>query len=437
MENIVNYQKQNTVQNKPYKYLCLLCASIVPLLVTGPFLPDLLVSLTSLWFIYYTLKNKIYYIYQNKFFYFFISFCIVCIISSLLSDDILLSFESSLFYFRIGILALLISYLIEKNQDILNYFYYFFIITFSVLVIDGYYQFINGVNLFGQKLQFVGGSPRVSSLFGDETVMDSYLARLFPLLFALFIKRENKTKFEVYFIAFLFICIDILIYLGGGRTSFMFLNLSTVFIILFIDNFKKFRIITFIISLALITILTLNDNRLLNRYVKFTAQQIGLTETSSKKYIFSQSHDSHIRTAYNMFLDQPILGVGPKLFRVKCKDTKYLHDVVGCSTHPHNFYVQLLAETGIIGFSFLFGTLIYFIYQMIKFIKYKYINKRLIFSDYQICLLSCLLITIWPFSPNGSFFNNLLMIFYSLHIGFLNNKILIDNKIDDILSTDN
>jgi O-antigen ligase len=202
----------------------------------------------------------------------------------------------------------------------------------------------------------------------------------------------------------------------------MFLNLSTVFIILFIDNFKKFRIITFIISLALITILTLNDNRLLNRYVKFTAEQIGLTETNNKKYIFSQSHDSHIRTAYNMFLDQPILGVGPKLFRVKCKDTKYLHDVHGCSTHPHNFYVQLLGETGVIGFSFLFGTLIYFIYQTVKFIKYKYINKKIIFSDYQICLLSCLLITIWPFSPNGSFFNNLLMIFYSLHIGFLKKK---------------
>ena len=368
----------------PYKYLCLLCASIVPLMVTGPFLPDLLVSLTSLWFIYYTVKKKLYYIYQNKFFYIFIAFCIVCITSSLLSDDILLSFESSLFYFRIGIFALLISYLIEKNENILNYFYYFFIITFSVLVIDGYYQFVNGVNLFGQKLQFVGSSPRVSSLFGDETVMDSYLARLFPLLFALFIKRENKTNFEVYFIALLFICIDILIYLGGGRTSFVFLNLSTVFIILFIDNFKKFRIITFIISLALITILTLNDNRLLNRYVKFTTDQMGLTETSNKKYIFSQGHDSHIKTAYNMFLDQPILGVGPKLFRVKCNEKKYQEGTNPCATHPHNFYVQLLAETGIIGFSFLFGTLVYFIYQTVKFIKYKYINKKIIFSDYQI-----------------------------------------------------
>ena len=52
--------------------------------------------------------------------------------------------------------------------------------------------------------------------------MDSFLARLFPLLFALFIIKKNKRVFEIYFIATLFICIDILIFLGGGRTSFFF-----------------------------------------------------------------------------------------------------------------------------------------------------------------------------------------------------------------------
>ena len=138
----------------------------------------------------------------------------------------------------------------------------------------------------------------------------------------------------------------------------MFLNLSTIFIILFISQFKKFRIITFVISLALITIITLSDNRLFHRYVTFTAEQIGISETSNKKYIFSQVHDSHIRTAYKMFLDQPVIGVGPKLFRVKCKEKKYQVGIFPCSTHPHNFYVQLLAETGIIGFSFLFGLII-------------------------------------------------------------------------------
>ena len=35
-----------------------------------------------------------------------------------------------------------------------------------------------------------------------------------------------------------------------------------------------------------------------------------------------------------------------------------------CQTHPHNFYVQLLAETGIIGFLFLFSALVMFYMQL-------------------------------------------------------------------------
>ena len=38
--------------------ICIACASIVPLLVTGPFLPDLLLSVLSLWFLYYALNNE-------------------------------------------------------------------------------------------------------------------------------------------------------------------------------------------------------------------------------------------------------------------------------------------------------------------------------------------------------------------------------------------
>ena len=58
-----------------------------------------------------------------------------------------------------------------------------------------------------------------------------------------------------------------------------------------------------------------------------------------------------IKTAFNMFLDKPILGHGPKMFRVICKNEKYQVGIKPCDTHPHNFYIQLLAETGIIGFS--------------------------------------------------------------------------------------
>ena len=119
-----------------------------------------------------------------------------------------------------------------------------------------------------------------------------------------------------------------------------------------------------------------------------------------------------------MFLDKPLLGHGPKLFRLKCSNPKYATGNKPCDTHPHNFYIQLLAETGIIGFLFLIGILIYLSYLMIKNTWNNFLNKQALLTNYQICLLSGLLITLWPLSPNGSFFNNYLMIVYSLQIGF-------------------
>jgi len=409
------FAKQNPVF---LKIISIICACLVPLLVTGPFLPDLVVSSLSLWFVYYTLKNKIYNIYQNIYFYFFIGFWAVCILSSLLSSDILLSIKASLFYVRIGVFALLISYLIDQNKKILDYFYYAFLITFTALIIDGYFQYFTGSNMFGYKIH----GMRVSSFFGKELILGSYLARLFPLLFALFVARVNKHFLEIYFVSVLFILIDLLIFLAGERASFIFLNISTIFIILFIKQHKWLRLGLFILSFIIITFLTLNSPKLFERYVQSPIDSMGLD--GKEKYFFTESHDFLFRTAWNMFLDKPILGHGPKLFRIKCEEPKYAQKIIfNCHPHPHNFYIQLLAETGIIGFSFLAGLFIYFIYLTFRHVKEYFKYKRAWFTDYQVCLLAGLLITIWPFSTNGNIFTNNLMLFYGLQMGFFRRNI--------------
>lgn len=404
------------------KYISILCACLVPLLVTGPFLPNLIVSFLSLWFLYYSLKNKIYKIYKNVYFYFFIAFCLVCILSSILSDNIFTSLRSSLFYVRIGVFALLISYLIDQNKKILNYFYYAFLVTFSSLVIDGYFQFFQGVNLFGFK---IGENYRVSSFFGDELILGSYLSRLYPLFFAIFIVRSNKSWLEIIFASILFILIDVLIFFSGERASFVLFNLSTIFVIIFISNYKWLRIGLFTFSLFIITILLTKDEKLYDRYITSPKRSFGLDSSVSQRYFFSPGHDSLIRTSWKMFLDKPILGQGPKLYQIKSYDPKYLTGISPHHPHPHNFYVQLLAETGIIGFLFLAGLFYYFIYVTIKHVYVYFIYKKKWLSDYQVCLLSGLLITIWPLTTNGSIFSSHLMLFYSLQIGFFKKNIKI------------
>ena len=106
------------------------------------------------------------------------------------------------------------------------------------------------------------------------------------------------------------------------------------------------------------------------------------------------------------------------MFRLLCKDPKYAVGINPCSTHPHNFYIQLLAETGIMGFLFLFSALVYVTYTALRQFKSIILKEKRPLSDYQVCLLAGILITVWPLTTNGNFFNNWLMITYSLPVGF-------------------
>jgi O-antigen ligase len=232
---------------------------------------------------------------------------------------------------------------------------------------------------------------------------------------------KEKKKLELYFMIFFFTLLTGLVLISGERAAFFLYVLSFIFIIFFIKGCIKLRILLSVSSLVVIIIIFSSFDQVKNRMLSDPTSTI-------TKSTFTSAHASLIRTAYNMFLDKALVGHGPKMFRVICKDEKYKLGEYLCSTHPHNFYAQLLAETGIIGFSFLFSGFAYVLYCAYRQFKSIVLRQRGYLTNYQVCLLAGILITVWPITTNGNFFHNWLMIVYSLPVGFYLHSIYGKNR---------
>ena len=50
------------------------------------------------------------------------------------------------------------------------------------------------------------------------------------------------------------------------------------------------------------------------------------------------------------FQEAPLFGIGPGNLRLLCDDIIAGSSLYDCHPHPHNFYLQMLGEAGIIGF---------------------------------------------------------------------------------------
>ena len=407
----------STVKLPFINHISFLCALQIPLLVSGPFLSDLMLSILSIFFLIFCIRNNYYDKFKNIYFIIFATFCIIIIISSLLSNYVYFSLKSSLFYIRIGVFALLISYLIDNNKKILNYFYYSFIFTYAILICDGYYQYFQGENIIGIELYH---KSRVSSFFGDELILGSFLSRTLPLFLALFFIKEKKL-IEIYFFPIFLILIFILIIFAGERASLLFLLLSFFLILTLISKYKKIRVILFTLFVISSSVLFISNDKIYDRYINSTIDSIGLNQ--KKINLFSPEHESLFLTAWNIFLDNPILGSGPKTFRFECQNPEYAKGIMPCQTHPHNFYLQVLAETGISGFLFLIGTFFFTIFSLIRHFFIKIFKNQVTLTNYQICLFVGLFITVWPITTNGNIFTNYLMIMYGLQIGFFRKKV--------------
>ncbi len=405
------------------RYISYLFYLLPAILVTGPFLSNLAVSIIAIYFIFISIKNKLWVYYKNTFTLIFVIFYTYLLFTSILSLYSWQAFESSLFYFRFLFFSLCCFYLIKNNNKFLKNFTFFLLLTILIVALDGLIQYFLGFNVLGYEYN----GRRVSGFFNDELVLGSFLSRLFPLVFALIIILDFKIKYKILISISLFILVDVLVFLSGERTAFFYTTLTCIMLIIFMNKFKLIRLVTFVISLILITAISLNYSSVKERMIDNTILQMGLEE-NKRTYIFSWKHHNIYVNSIKMTQDSPLIGHGPKSYRNICLKGKY--NSVHCSTHSHNTYLQLLVETGIIGFFIVFSIFLYLTYVLVKkfFGQFRNIKDTTI-SDYQVCLIITMFISLWPLAPSMNFFGSWISIIYFLPVGFYlasNNKVIIN-----------
>ena len=320
---------------------------------------------------------------------------------------------SAIVYFRHGFFFIALVALLNTDQKFIRYFFYSILICFLILILDGFYQYFNGKNIIGLETP---DKNRVSSFFHEEMILGSYLSRLWPIFFGLSIFIIKQKKMATYLCILIIILSYVLIFLSGDRAAFFNVNLSLIIILLFTKKYFKFKLITFLSSFFLIFIITFINPTAKQRVFDQTINQLTADYDENRTlYIFSKDHTHHYITAYRMFLDQKIFGVGMKNFRYLCNEKKYESNKDSCATHPHNTYIQVLAELGLVGLLFLLILFFYYIKSLFKHMLLKFKGKNY-FSDFEICCLSGIAIYLWPFIPTGNFFTNWLSILMFLNI---------------------
>ena len=405
-------------------------------LVVGPAVADITISLAGFFFLVYTIINRDFEYYKNKYFIIFIFLNLYFIFLSLISENIYLSLESSLFYFRFGFLVLAIYFILNEQSNLIYFFLFVCLITTFVISIDAFIQLFYGENLIKIPARFEDGYiynkldenfiGRISGAFGSELILGSFLSRLMPLILGLilFVYFDNK-KIKNLIIPIFIILMGITIFISGERTAFAMFLLSIFLLLIFLDKIRLQVLLSGFLILLMILLLVTFDKNARHRMIDYTLKQISQNNIDSdlnNLNFFTIQHEVIYKTSIKIYLDNKIFGIGPKMFREICKKEKYHTytsldgSINGCQSHPHNTYIQILTETGLLGFLIILFIFIYLMINLFRNTIYKSQSDN--FRCLEICALITLIVNFWPLMPTGNFFNNWLSILYYLPVGF-------------------
>ena len=314
-------------------------------------------------------------------------FFLSILISSLLSEHNF-SILKGISYLRFLIYLIILETVIKLDKDNLEKFCKSALFVIGILIVYNLLQVITGFNLDDSRTTLPTRSEPIAGSF--TTYFSAYIL---PYIIWNFTYKDKNIYVTIFFILFMIVgCL-----ISGERiSSIVLISMITIFTIL---KSKKIFLIIFV-SMISITLLV---NQFDSHRIKYIEKRI----YSFKKDVinFEDSIWSHhFYAAKKSWEENKIFGNGVRSFRIECNKFKDIK-INACASHPHNIYLELLSETGLIGFVLFILLIINLIYKNLLIILFNFRNKSLEF--YLLLGLSLYLaINYFPIKSFGSFFNN-------------------------------
>jgi O-antigen ligase len=387
------------VLNKNINNFFYILFSIIPIsILIGPAASLLNILLIDFCFLALIIFKKDYSFLKSDVIKYLFILYVYLLFNSLISIDQKIGFFRNFGFIRFIILFVAFNYFFNQKNFLKNVLIVWSLIL-SFILIDIFFETFMGHNLAGFESPYRG---RIVSFFKEEPVVGGFVNSFYLIIVGfLFMNFKDLNKNYILIFSIVFF---IAIFITGERAnSIKALAGFLVFYLLFKEyNFKK-KISILISILLLIITLILNSQFLKSRFVSQTKHILFENNLYSKLY----------KSGFEVFKNYKVFGVGNKNYRVETCTNINLDiekkDLYFCNTHPHQIYIEMLAEHGIIGSIFIF-----FIFYKIIFSKIFIVFKE---RNYvQIGSLIYLIFTFTPLLPSGAFFSDYMLTLLMINI---------------------
>ena len=281
-----------------------------------------------------------------------------------------------------------------------------------------------------KKISLISNSP-----FGDELIAGGYIQRfsLFAFFTISLFHKNSLDKFQIYIIPFLLIVFIIGIILSGNRMPFLLYLMLLTLLLLFLKQVRKFFFpLIFLVSISFFAAFNFNlkvKENFTNFYFQINQIKTALFSDDSS-YKNTPFYIREFATFYDTWRLNKFIGGGVKNFRYYCherenidKNTKFV-----CNMHPHNYYLEILTETGVIGFLILISIVFIALYMTLYkkyFSKVSLQNNNII-----VPFIFLFFVEMFPIKSTGSFFTTGNSTYLFLILGILVGLSQKDNLIE-------